>query len=138
MAFFSKLKIFKNIHLQPTKFVSSTCFKHLKWKLHKGLIVLTSSQTKWHAFKVAAGWFNPPPAFLGLSTQRVRQFPFGLPGWMRQLTFFLHISTYFDCSWLVKICNIVLFKQVYFCIDSMIWTHLLNHTMLSQMSGSCF
>ena len=64
--FFSKLKIFENFYIQPPNFISFTCSKHPKWKLHEGLIVLTSSQTKRQAFKVSVGWFRPPPAFLGL------------------------------------------------------------------------
>ena len=59
--FFLKLKFFENFCIQPTKFIFFTCFKHQKWKLHEGLTLLTSSQTKWRAVKVAVGWFHPHP-----------------------------------------------------------------------------
>ena len=58
---FSKLKIFENFYIQPPNFISFTCSKHPKWKLHEGLIPLTPSQTTRQAFKVAVGGFRPPP-----------------------------------------------------------------------------
>ena len=44
--FFLKLKFFENFYIQPPKFIFFTCFKHQKWKIHEGLTLLTSSQTK--------------------------------------------------------------------------------------------
>ena len=65
-SFFSKLKIFENFYIQPPNFISFTCSKHPKWKLHEGLIVLTSPQMKWQAVKWAQDRFRPLLVRLGL------------------------------------------------------------------------
>ena len=42
---FFKQKFFKNVFLQPPKFLFHNDFKHQKWKLHEGLTVLTPFRT---------------------------------------------------------------------------------------------
>ena len=65
--FFSKFKIFKNFFIQPPKFIPYTNFKHQKWKLHGGFIIVPLPYWTGRASKQAASWFLPPLVFLGLS-----------------------------------------------------------------------
>ena len=64
--FFSKFKIFKIFFIQPPKFIPYTNFKHQKWKLQGGFIIVPLPYWTGRASKQAASWFLPPLACLGL------------------------------------------------------------------------
>ena len=65
--FFSKFKIFKTFFIQPPKFIPYTNFKHQKWKLHGGFVIVPLPYWTGRVSKQAASWFLPPPlVFLGL------------------------------------------------------------------------
>ena len=64
--FFSKFKIFKIFFIQPPKFIPYTNFKHQKWKLQGGFIIVPLPYWTGRASKQAASWFLPPLVFLGL------------------------------------------------------------------------
>ena len=65
--FFSKFKIFKIFFIQPPKFIPYTNFKHQKWKLQGGFIIVPLPYWTGRASKQAASWFLPPLVFLGLT-----------------------------------------------------------------------
>ena len=65
--FFSKFKLFKIFFIQPPKFIPYTNFKHQKWKLHGGFIIVPLPYWTRRASKQAASWFLPPLVFLGLT-----------------------------------------------------------------------
>ena len=58
--FFSKFKIFKIFFIQPPKFIPYTNFKHQKWKLQGGFIIVPLPYWTGRASKQAASWFLPP------------------------------------------------------------------------------
>ena len=64
--FFSKFKIFKIFFIQPPKFIPYTNFKHQKWKLQGGFIIVPLPYWTGRASKQAAFWFLPHLACLGL------------------------------------------------------------------------
>ena len=64
--FFFEIQNFQNFFYTTPKFIPYTNFKHQKWKLHVGFIIIPLPYWTGRASKQAASWFLPPLVFLGL------------------------------------------------------------------------
>ena len=61
--FFFEIQNFQNFFIQPPKFIPYTNFKHQKWKLQGGFIIVPLPYWTGRASKQAASWFLPPWSF---------------------------------------------------------------------------